>query len=147
MKISTKGRYGLRILLDIAIYGTRDKPRMMRDIAKSQKISQKYISRLVIALRKAGFISSIRGSAGGFILAKSPEKITLLNILEAMEGPIGLLDCLTSDSVCDRSKNCPSRTLWTAVNQSVRKVFAHYTLKDLLDIHTAANIVSIEYCI
>ena len=84
MKISTKGRYGLRILMDLAIHQS-EKPRLIRDIAKSQLISEKYISRLVIALRKGGMIRSIRGVNGGFHIAMKPEEITLMDMTGIFE--------------------------------------------------------------
>ena len=95
MKISTKGRYGLRILIDLATHDP-EKPRMLKDIAQSQQISEKYISRLVIDLRRAKLVRSVRGVNGGFHLAKLPEKITLLEVLETMEGPISVVDCVRS---------------------------------------------------
>ena len=93
MKISTKGRYGLRILIDLATHDP-EKPRLLKDIVQSQLVSEKYLSRLVLDLRRAKLIRSVRGSNGGFYLARSPETITLLEILETMEGPIrgGLCD-------------------------------------------------------
>ncbi|MDR1493912.1 MAG: Rrf2 family transcriptional regulator [Planctomycetaceae bacterium] len=147
MKISTKGRYGLRILLDIAIYGTENKPRTIREVAINQEISEKYISRLIIELRKSGLVASVRGAAGGFKLGKSPEDVTILEIFEVMEGPINLVDCVNSDLACNRTKGCVPRVLWSTINQSVREIFARYTLKDLIDIHKANNFVEIEYCI
>ena len=99
MKISTKGRYGLRILIDLATHDP-GKPRLIRDIAQSQQISEKYISRLVIDLRKAKLVRSVRGINGGFHLAKAPEQITLLEILETMEGPISVVDCVRSPEKC-----------------------------------------------
>ena len=84
MKISTKGRYGMRILIDLALHeGTE--PRMLRDIAKSQGLSEKYLSRLIIELRQAGMVESVRGARGGYHLAKNPKEITLLEIIEVME--------------------------------------------------------------
>ena len=92
MKISTKGRYGLRILLDIALYRIGNKPRMIREIANNQEISEKYISRLIIELRKAGFVKSVRGANGGYTLTRRPEDISVLEVLEVMEGPIAIVD-------------------------------------------------------
>ena len=99
MKISTKGRYGLRILIDLATHDPA-KPRQLHDIAQSQQISEKYISRLVLDLRKAKLIRSTRGVNGGIHLVKSPEEITLLEILETMEGPISVVNCVHSPAQC-----------------------------------------------
>ncbi len=118
MKISTKGRYGLRILIDLATHDPV-KPRLIRDIAQSQQISEKYISRLVIDLRRANLIRSVRGVNGGFHLAKRPEEITLLEILETMEGPISVVDCVRSPEKCKRAaeehhENLYQRKIWIA---------------------------------
>ena len=91
MKVSTKGRYGLRILLDIALHETGGKPRMIREIAVNQEISEKYISRLIIELRKAGFLKSVRGAKGGYTLMRKPEEIRILDVLEVMEGEIDIV--------------------------------------------------------
>ena len=90
MKISTKGRYGLRILMDLAIHQS-EKPRLIRDIAQSQQISEKYISRLVISLRKAGMIRSVRGVNGGFHLDRKPEDITPMMLFLADEEKSGFI--------------------------------------------------------
>ena len=99
MKISTKGRYGVRILADIAAH-QNGAPRLIREISESQKLSQKYVSRLVLALKKGGFIKSIRGARGGYILAKNPNDMNLLEVLEAMEGPISLAKCVLNPKTC-----------------------------------------------
>jgi len=147
MKISTKGRYGLRILLDIAIYGTENKPRTIHEISVNQEISEKYVGRLIIALRQAGLVASVRGASGGFKVGKPPEDVTVLEIFEVMEGKINLVDCVDSETACHRTKGCVPRVLWQTISQSIREIFARYTLKDLIDIHNANNMVEIEYCI
>ena len=132
MKISTKGRYGLRILIDLATHDS-DKPRMLRDIAKSQQISEKYISRLVIDLRRAKLVRSVRGVNGGFHLAKSPGEITLLEVLETMEGPISVVDCVRSPETCKRQSLCPARDIWQRLNDGIRELTQKITLDDILD--------------
>jgi len=127
MKISTRGRYGLRILIDIALYDLASKPRMVREIAESQDISEKYISHLIIDLRKAGFIKSIRGAGGGYRLAKSPAQIKLLDIIEVMEGPINLVNCADQNQLCRRSVLCPAKDIWLQISQEFRTVLAKYT--------------------
>ena len=148
MKISTKGRYGLRILIDLATHDP-EKPRMLKDIAKSQQISEKYISRLVIDLRRAKLIRSVRGINGGFHLAKSPESITLLEILETMEGPISVVDCVRSPEKCTRNALCPARDIWQKLNDGIRELTGEITLEDILDAYRrrdAENGIS-DYCI
>lgn len=148
MKISTKGRYGLRILLDLAL-NSGEAPRMIREIAKSQQISEKYISRLIIDLRKAGFVSSVRGIQGGYHLARRPEFITLLDVVEVMEGPVSIVDCVIAPDKCTRQEVCPTLDMWTALNQQIREKFAAVTLQDIIDHYRAkaSGPDTFDYCI
>lgn len=131
MKISTKGRYGLRILLDLALYA-KDGPRQMKEISLSQQISEKYISRLILSLNKAGLIVSLRGAKGGLQLAKTPKEITLLDIIEAMEGPLCIVECVADKTFCERSGDCSACKIWSALNKKIKKQMQEVTLKDLL---------------
>ncbi len=132
MKISTRGRYGVRILLDLAL-NEQETPRMIREIAESQKISEKYISRLIIELRRAGLVQSVRGSRGGYRLAQRPADLTLLKIIETMEGPIRLVECLSTPEYCQQSDDCVARSVWDLVNHDIRQKLESLTLQDLLD--------------
>ncbi len=131
MKISTKGRYGLRILLDLALHD-EEKPRMIHQIAESQQISEKYISRLIIDLRRAGMVKSVRGAKGGYRIARKPESITLLEIVEVMEGPLLVVECLASGHECGRSSQCPTREVWMALSKDIRQCMAKIKLSDLI---------------
>lgn len=148
MKISTKGRYGLRILLDLAMHDS-SKPRLIRDIAQSQQISEKYISRLIIDLRRAKLVQSIRGAKGGFQIAKKPEDITLLQVVEIMEGPLSIVDCVRSPEKCDRNGQCPTRDVWGNVNAKIRDAMQEVTLKEIIELYEAQNAQSgfLDYCI
>ena len=150
MKISTKGRYGMRILIDLALHeGTE--PRMLRDIAKSQGLSEKYLSRLIIELRQAGMVESVRGARGGYHLAKNPKEITLLEIIEVMEGPVGIVNCVYKDNkkFCDRIETCGPREVLALVNEKIRQVLADSTLQDMLDRQAEIDIDSVtwDFCI
>ncbi|MBE6413814.1 MAG: Rrf2 family transcriptional regulator [Verrucomicrobiaceae bacterium] len=127
MKISTKGRYGLRILIDIAANRT-SKPRMIKQIAQNQGISQKYVSRLVLDLRNAGFIKSIRGVNGGYVLAKPANSISILEVVEAMEGEIAIVDCLAKADCCNNCLECPSRHIWKSANDALKNSLGWLTL-------------------
>ena len=148
MKISTKGRYGLRILMDLALHES-EKPRLIRDIAKSQQISEKYISRLVIALRKAGMIRSVRGVNGGFHIAMKPEDITLLDVIEVMEGPLSIVDCVSAPKRCKLSENCAPREVWCSLNEDIRALMRKTTLADILISYAKQNATdgNMDYCI
>ena len=148
MKISTKGRYGLRILLDLAIHDS-GAPRLIRGIAQSQQISEKYISRLIIALRKGGMVRSIRGAHGGFRLKKSPPEISLLEVVEAMEGPLAIVDCVRSPAKCCRIETCPTRSIWSDLNTEIRDRMRAVTLQDIIANYQKLNAEQgiLDYCI
>ena len=144
MKISTRGRYGLRILLDLALHDNGS-PRMIRDIAGSQRISEKYISRLIIDLRRAGMVKSIRGSRGGYRIARYPKNLTVLDVIEVMEGPVSLIDCVTTEC-CDRQRGCAVRSIWCDMNNQIRSALAAVTLQDVID-RQRENEEMAEYCL
>ena len=148
MKISTKGRYGLRILIDLATHDPA-RPRLLRDIAQSQQISEKYISRLVLDLRRAKLIRSVRGMKGGFHLMKAPEEITLLEILETMEGPISVVGCATSPEKCNRQALCPMQNVWQRLNNDIREITEKITLEDILNSYRTQSVEEgfWDYCI
>jgi len=112
---------------------------MLRDVAKNQDISEKYLSRLVIDLRRAGFISSVRGAGGGYKLARPPKMIMIVDVLEIMEGPVAIVECLNQSDSCLRSQRCPTQVLWAQINQKIRNVFAQYTLQDLVELQNAGG--------
>lgn len=148
MKISTKGRYGLRIMLDLAM-NENGEPRLIRDIAHSQQISEKYISRLIIALRRSGMVRSIRGAKGGFRMNRNPDKVTLLDIVEAMEGPLAIVNCVKSPAKCLRNGECAAREIWNRVNVDIRAAMAKITLQEIMDIYRLYNAADdiLDYCI
>lgn len=133
MKISAKARYGLRILLDVALHETHARPRTIKEIADAQGISEKFISRIVVPLRKQGMIKSERGKLGGFRLAAAPSDITLLAVIETLQGPISLVDCVADKANCGRSGTCVARSVWTDVNTAVRAALRGMTLETVLE--------------
>ena len=148
MKISTKGRYGLRILIDLATHDPQ-KPRAIHDIAQSQQISEKYISRLVIDLRRARMIRSVRGFNGGFHLARSPKEITLLEVLEVMDGPLAIVGCVDKPEKCPRSGTCGVQGIWSGLNEQIRSLMRGITLEDILAACRRADASAgiLDYCI
>ena len=148
MKISTKGRYGLRILIDLATHES-EKPRLLRDIAQSQQISEKYISRLIIDLRRARLVRSIRGVKGGFHLAKSPKEITLLEVIETMEGPLSVVDCVFAPEKCKRFSTCTARNVWIRLNDGIRELMRNISFEEILTAYTAGTSPEevLDYCI
>lgn len=131
MKISTKGRYGLRVLLDIASHQDNG-PVILRDIAERQNISEKYLWQVINPIKAAGFLNSVRGAKGGYVLAQGAEAITLLDVVTVLEGPIHVVDCVDDPKSCERSTACVTRDVWKRVEDAVKTTMAGITLKELI---------------
>lgn len=135
MKISTKGRYALRMMLDLAIYDTGE-PVRIRDIAARQEISEKYLEQIVSVLNKAGYVKSVRGPQGGYHLMKPPEQYTVGMILRLTEGSLAPVACLDDEVyACERRESCVTLRLWQMMNQAVSDVVDKVTLADLVEWH------------
>ncbi|MBP1627469.1 MAG: Rrf2 family protein [Holophagaceae bacterium] len=130
MKMSTKGRYGLRVMLELAL-NYRQGPTLVDAIALNQDLSGKYIHVLVGGLKSAGLIKAVRGPNGGYELTRDPATITALEIIQAMEGDLAPLECVRNSSCCTRIDACASRELWCEVASAMAKVLQGYTLADL----------------
>ena len=133
MKISTKGRYALRIMLDLAVMGGEE-PVRGKDIAKRQDISVKYMEQIVTILAKAGYLKSIRGPQGGYRLAKQPKEYTVGMILRLTEGSLAPVACLEDEpNLCPRQAGCVTLRLWKELDSAIRGVVDKYTLEDLAE--------------
>lgn len=133
MKISTKGRYALRLMLDMAIYGNGDLVRI-KDISARQEISDKYLEQIVSALNKAGFVKSIRGPQGGYRLTREPEQYTVGMILRLTEGSLAPVACLEDEiNECCRQDNCATLQVWKKLDDAIKGVVDHITLADLVE--------------
>jgi Rrf2 family transcriptional regulator, cysteine metabolism repressor len=132
MKISTRTRYGVRAMFELAMeYGKG--PLQTRTIAEREDISNKYLEQLVAVLKSAGLIRSIRGPRGGYVLVDPPAKVRLLEIFVALEGPIQPVDCLEHETYCPRCATCVTRGVWAEIQKSVTNVLENTTLQDLVD--------------
>lgn len=131
MKLSTRSRYGVRLMIALAA-AQSDKSVFLKDIAAGEDISEKYLSLIVIPLRKAGLVRSIRGARGGYTLARTPETISLCDIVEAVEGEICLVHCVMNPQSCNRSSVCPSRDTWSSLSRAFREAMSRITLADLV---------------
>ena len=122
---------------------------MIRDISESQHISEKYISRLIIELRKAGMVKSIRGSKGGYRISREPKEITLLDVVEVMEGPVSIVDCVSARDCCPRIASCVTREIWTELNNQIREALQKITLQEIIDRYRAKSGDGefLDYCI
>jgi Rrf2 family protein len=132
MKISTKCRYGIRAVIEIAKNHT-ETPTKRKDISDSQGIPNSYLENILITLKHNRIVSSIRGVGGGFVLKKPPEEITLLEIFEALQGDLSLLDCIEMPESCDRHQKCIIRPVWVEVQQAQKEVLRKISVKDLID--------------
>ena len=133
MKISTKGRYALRLMLDLAMNDT-GQPVPLKDIAARQDISEKYLEQIISMLNKAEFVKSIRGAQGGYFLTRKPSEYTVGMILRLAEGSLAPATCIEEGArVCVRSKSCVSAMLWQKMNDAVNEVVDNTTLQDLVD--------------
>ena len=133
MKISTKGRYAIRLMLDLAL-DTSGKPVSLNDIASRQQISEKYLEQIISVLNKAGYVKRIRGPQGGYQLVKKPEEYTVGMILRTTEGDLAPVSCVGSGAVeCDRADGCVTVRIWQKINDAVDNVVDNITLEDLVD--------------
>ena len=132
MKLSTRSRYGTRLMLDMAQH-YREGPLQLGDIAKRQEVSVKYLEQIIIPLKKAHYIESLRGRKGGHILTKPPEEITVGEIVALLEESSGLVKCAKDTTVCERADICPTRLLWKEAYEAMFDRLEATTLADLVE--------------
>lgn len=133
MKISTKGRYALRLMIDIAIHSAAE-PVRIKDIAKRQDVSEKYLEQIIAVLNKAGYVKSIRGPKGGYLLTKQPADYTAGMILRLTEGSLAPVSCLEfEENDCPRQDQCATLELWKRLDQAIKDVVDSVTLEDLVE--------------
>jgi len=131
MKLSTRSRYGTRLLLDLAEHGS-EKFVQLKDVSERQGISLKYLEQIVIPLKKANYLVSARGAGGGYRLARSPGQITVGEIVALLEGGNSITHCATQPEVCDRAANCLTRNLWIETAEVIFGKLNSVTLSDLI---------------
>lgn len=133
MKLSTKGRYGLRAMIDMARYST-DEPVSIGSVASRQGISEGYLEQIVSLLKKAGLVHSIRGAGGGYVLAKKAEDISVGDILRALEGSLEPVRCaaLYSDEGCNAADGCVTKYVWQKINDSINQTVDEMKLDELV---------------
>lgn len=133
MKISTKGRYALRLMLDLATYNTGE-PIALKDIARRQNISEKYLEQIISILNKAGFVRSIRGAQGGYVLTRDIRDYTVGMILRLTEGELAPVNCVGRDAIeCERMESCVTIRIWQRLYDAINGVVDSITLADLVE--------------
>ncbi len=130
-RLSTKGRYGARLMLDLACNFGKG-PVLLKDIAERQEISLGYLEHLVPFLKTAGLVNSTRGARGGYTLARRPSRITLKEVLRVMEGPFSPAKCIDSPSVCRRVGSCVTREIWKELGETISDFLESITLKAMV---------------
>ncbi|MBI3592859.1 MAG: RrF2 family transcriptional regulator [Nitrospirae bacterium] len=131
MRLSTKGQYGVRAMYEIA-RGYPENPVTIKEISERQDVSVAYLEQILNKLRKAGLIKSIKGPGGGYLLSKSPAKISIASILNELEGPVAITSCLAPGEGCVRADNCVTHLLWKALGEQIEAFLKTITLKNLI---------------
>ena len=141
MMVSTKGRYALRVMIDLAEHNTRDYI-PLADIAKRQEISEKYLESIVGVLSKKGLVESLRGKGGGYRLNRSPEEYTVASILKVTEGSLAPVACLENEvNTCPRAAECRTIDMWTKLYKLIDDFFEGVTIADLIRPDDGGNYV------
>lgn len=140
MKLSTKGRYGLKAMFELALHHGQG-PMPLRNIAESQNISEHYLEQLVAILKKNGLVNSVRGAQGGYMLNDIPKNISVGKVIRALEGDIAPSDCVLEgeDGGCIREEYCVTKNVWIRVRDSINEVIDSITLQDMVDDHHKLN--------
>ena len=133
MRLSTRGRYGLKAMYQLAIhYG--EGPIPLKQIADKENLSENYLEQLVSQLRKEGLLTSVRGAQGGYMLAIPPREITVGNVLRVLEGDLAPADCIMEEDYgCENEENCVTKLVWIKIKDSIDEVVDSITLQDMLD--------------
>lgn len=131
MKLSTRTRYGMRATIELAQYEGQ-RPLQLKVIAERQDISVKYLEQLMSMLRSAGFVRSVRGSKGGYVLARPAEQIRLNDLFRSLEGTVTTTECTADEDYCDRSPDCAAREVWVKVENAIEEVLSGITLADVV---------------
>jgi Rrf2 family protein len=131
MKLSTRSRYGIHAMYDLAKHGGEG-PQAIRSIAERQSVSEQYLEQLIGPLRRSELVRSMRGASGGYQLARAPEQISVGEIIRALEGPLNITDCMADADACERSGACPSRLVWERLGQAINHVLDETSLADML---------------
>ncbi len=144
MKISTKGRYALRLMLDLAV-NYENKPITIKDIASRQQISDKYLEQIIAILNKAGFVKSVRGASGGYSLKREPEEYTVGMILRQTEGDLAPVSCVGAErEKCPNEEICTTIEIWQRLDKAINDVVDNITLADLVKWHNEKTTADIK---
>jgi Rrf2 family protein len=144
MKLTMKGDYGLRAMLDMAAYYGQG-PIESADIARRQYIPEQYLDQILMALRKEGLVKSVRGPKGGHMLARSPAEITMAQVMQALEGYVPPMECLPNPDFCKLSPGCALREVWQQIDAMTQQVLGTKTIEQLAQRHQIDNLETMYY--
>ncbi|MDH4218496.1 MAG: Rrf2 family transcriptional regulator [Candidatus Aminicenantes bacterium] len=135
IKLSTKGRYGTRLMLNLALHYEEGKEAVvLKNISEEEDLSIRYLEQIIIPLKLNKLVKSVRGAGGGYTLARDPSKINLCQIIEVLEGSCTLVDCVDDPDFCDRATECATHEIWKEASMLLKNYFESKTLQDLLEI-------------
>ena len=132
MKLSTRGRYGIHAMYDLAIHADCG-PQSIKAIAEREGIPEAYLEQLIAVLKREGLVTSLRGAQGGYLLARAPGEITVGDVLRALEGSLCLVECLDEEDACGKACACPSRIVWMKLRDGLKAIVDGITLRDMID--------------
>jgi len=132
MKLSTRGRYGIHAMYDLAL-NSDGSPQPIKAIAERQNIPEAYLEQLIASLRRANLVTSVRGAQGGYKLSRPPEEITVGEVLRTLEGGLAVVDCLLEEDACGKSCSCASRIVWKKIRDGLNQIVDGITLKDMVE--------------
>ncbi|MGI6238462.1 MAG: RrF2 family transcriptional regulator [Christensenellales bacterium] len=131
MKLSTRGRYGLHAMYELAMGYEDGAPLSIKTIAERQDIPEAYLEQLIAMLRRDELVTSVRGAQGGYVLARAPDQIKVGDVLRSLEGGLKLVDCLLEEDICGKSCACPSRVVFKKINDGLNGIVDSITLQDM----------------
>ena len=146
MKISTRVRYGVRLMVELGLHYDQG-PFYLKQIAKLEDISEKYLSQIIIPLKRAGLIRSFRGAKGGYILSRSPDKISMKQIVAVLNGGLNMVKCVKSPNSCSRVSSCVTRELWNDLGNVISNMLGSVSLQDLVEKCRNKKNHELSYCI
>lgn len=150
MKLSTKGRYGLKAMFELSLSHSKG-PISIKTIASKQNIPEQYLEQIFSKLKKAKLIKSVRGAQGGYLLSRKASEITVYDVLIVLEGPVSISDCLVDEDSCENSGICVTKLVWAKIRDAIEDVMKSITLCDMVnDYNEANNINRLEndlYCL
>jgi len=139
MKFNTKTRYGVRVVLELALKSEKEGGTYQKEIAETQHVSVKYLDHIISSLKKAGLISNVSGKKSGYTLAKPADEITIFDVYAAFEDHLAIIDCLLTDGECPRKGQCVMKDYWCDLNETIRSSMQAMSMKTLADKHRRIN--------